>query len=85
MWAQRVPAEPVERATGLGHAVPAGHRGLWAAGVVVVATSAASGILDVAAALLRRQGVYGCSALGALSGGLLASTAGWTHRSWPAV
>ncbi|MGR6962941.1 MFS transporter [Geodermatophilus sp. URMC 61] len=65
---------------------------LWAAGVVVVATSAAFGTLNVAAASLRhrgvpihllgrvtatwRTGVYGCSALGALSGGLLASTAG---------
>jgi MFS family permease len=65
---------------------------LWAAGVVVVATSAAFGTLNVAVASLRhrgvpahllgrvtatwRTGVYGCSALGALSGGLLASTAG---------
>ena len=70
--------------------VAAGER--WAAGAVVVATSAAFGMLNVAAASLRhraipthllgrvtatwRTGVYGATAVGALLGGLLASRAG---------
>lgn len=65
---------------------------LWAAGVVVVVSSAAFGVLNVAAAGLRyrlvprdllgrvsaawRTSAYAASAVGALTGGLIASTQG---------